>query len=105
MLHRRLLTFAALVAAHAAASFVTLFGAGQTGLAELYFAVMFIPWYLLGQTREGHPDLGALVGVPEDSPLAPFLFVSVNSLLWVSAACALWLAGRWAWKKAVRACG
>ncbi len=53
MLPSRLLTFAALVAAHAAASFVTLFGAYQTGVPEMLFWVMFIPWHMLGQTREG----------------------------------------------------
>ncbi len=104
MFRSRLLTFAALVAAHAGSSFFVLGFAGSTGLPEqLLFFVTFIPWYLLGQAREGHPDLGAPVGVPEDSPLAPFLFVSVNSLLWVAGACAIWLAGRWVWRKAVGA--
>jgi hypothetical protein len=101
---RRLLTFAASLAAHAAATFVLLDFAGYTGLPELLFWIMFIPWHLLGQTREGHPDLGALVGVPEDSPLSPYLCVSVNSLLWVAGACVLWVAGRWAWRKVVRVC-
>jgi hypothetical protein len=99
MLPSRLLTFTALVAAHAAASFVTLFGAYHTGVSEMLFWVMFIPWHMLGQTREGHPDLGALVGMPEDSLLGLVFFLSVNSLLWVGCAYGLWLVARWAWRK------
>jgi hypothetical protein len=95
MFRSRLLTFVALATAHAAASFVTLCGAYETGVTELLFWGMFMPMHLLGQTTEGHPDLGSFVGVPEDSPYSPLLFVSVNSLLWVSAAYGLWLGGRW----------
>src|SRR5438093_7494905 len=79
MLRSRLLTFAGLVAAHAAASFATLWCfAFQTGPAELFCGVMFIPTILLLQLSEDPhhlPDLGALVGVPEDSPLATVLFL------------------------------
>jgi hypothetical protein len=107
MLRSRLLTFAAWVVAHAAASFATLWCfAFQTGPAELFCAVMFIPTILLLQLSEDPhhlPDLGALVGMPEDSPLEPVLFLSVNSLLWVAAAYCLGLAGRGAWRVVVRA--
>jgi hypothetical protein len=99
----RLLTFAALVAAHTAASFATLWCfAFQTGVAELFCGVMFCPNILLCQISEDpdhFPDLGALVRVPEDSPFAPVLFLSVNSLLWVACVYDLWLASRWAWQK------
>jgi hypothetical protein len=104
MLRSRLLTFVALVTAHAAASVVALFGAPQTGGPELFFGVMFIPMLLIGligRTGDAAPDVGSLVGVPESSPLSPVLFVSVNSLLWVGCAYGLWLAGRWAWRKSV----
>jgi hypothetical protein len=97
----RLKSFVTLVAGHAAASFVTLWFLAFTSAGEFFFWVMFIPWHLLGQTREGHPDLGALVGMPEDSPLGLVFFLSVNSLLWVTSAYGLWLAGRWALRKAV----
>jgi hypothetical protein len=99
---RSLLTFAALVAAHAAASFATVWCFAFTTAGELIFWVMFIPMHLLGQTREGHPDLGALVGVPENSPLGFAFFVTVNSLLWVACAYGLWLAGGRAWRKVMR---
>jgi hypothetical protein len=106
MLRSRLLTFAALVAGHAAASFATLWCfAFQTGPPELFCGVMFIPSVLLcklGENPDHPPDLGALVGVPEDSFLSPVLFLSVNSLLWVTSAYGLWLAGRFAWRKVVR---
>ena len=102
MLRSRLRTFAITVVAHAAASFATMWCcAFQTGPAELFFGVMFIPTILLLRfTEDPHhfPELGALVGVPEDSPLVIVLFLSINSLLWVAGACSLWLAGRRAWR-------
>jgi len=104
MLRSRLLTFAALVAAHAAASLlVALSCAFQTGAAEFYFGAMFLPLCLISHIGgEDPPHLGSLAGVPEDSPLSPVLWFSVNSLLWVGCAYSLWLAGRWAWRKIVR---
>ena len=84
------------MAAHAGVSLVLLYGfAFQTGVPELPAWGLFIPWHLLGQTREGHPDLGALVGMPEDSRLGLVFFLSVNSLLWVAGAFGLWPAGLW----------
>jgi hypothetical protein len=104
MLRSRLLTFAAFVAAHAASSLVLLYGfAFQTGVPELFAWGLFIPWHLLGQTSEGHADLGALVGMPEDSQLGLVFVVSVNSLLWAAGAYGLWLIGRWAWQTGGRA--
>jgi hypothetical protein len=68
---------------------------------------MFLPTILLSQFREDPhhlPDLGVLVGVPEDSPLVIVLFLSANSLLWMAGACGLWRAGRWVGRKVARAC-
>ena len=52
MFRSRLLTFVALATAHAAASFVTLCGAYETGVTELLFWGMFMPMHLLGQTDD-----------------------------------------------------
>jgi hypothetical protein len=93
MLRRRLLTFAALVAAHAAASVTAAFFAlqvaasgGPEWLGGAIFYPFFVPLVLLGLIGEEAP------------PLDPGLGVSVNSLLWVAGAYALCLAGRWAWR-------
>ena len=106
MLPSRLLKFAALVAVHGITSFATLSCyAFQTGPVELFFGLMFLPTILLLQlTEDPHhiPELGALVGIPDDGPLAMMLFLAANSLLWVAGACGLWLAGRWVWRNAVR---
>jgi hypothetical protein len=101
MLRRRLLTFAALVAAHTAAwlivgLFALVYGPDSPAGAVGY--LLIIPLVLLGQTADDPPDLGSLVGVPPGSDLWLVLAISVNSVLWVAGACCLWLAGRWAWR-------
>jgi hypothetical protein len=105
----RLLKFVGLVAAHGTVSFATLWCcAFQTGPGVLLFGFMFLPTILLLQlTEDPHhmPELGALVGIPDDGPLAMVLFLAINSLLWVGCAYGLWLAGRWAYRKVVRARG
>jgi hypothetical protein len=94
MLRRRLLTFAALVAAHAAASVTAAFFALQvaaSGGPEWLGGAIFYPFWM--------PLLGLLGLIWEEPPyLDPGLAVAVNSVLWVAGACCLWLAGRWAWR-------
>jgi hypothetical protein len=100
---RHLLTFAALTAAHAVASFATLWCcAFTTGGGEFLCGFMFLPTVLLlhfSEDSDHLPDLGSLVGLGENSPLAPVLHLTVNSLLWVGSAYGLWLAGRWVRRK------
>jgi hypothetical protein len=107
-----LLTFIALVAAHAVVSVFAAYSAyqvlcsgGPERIAEGIFYPFFIPLVLLGQTGEDPPDLGSLVGVPVSSSLWPVLMVSVNSLLWVGCVYGVWLAGRWAWRKVAQPSG
>src|SRR5262249_48395467 len=109
MPRNRLLTFAALLALHAAGSLVACCVSDQVAcsggpkwLAEGLAHPLPLPPGLLGQTGEDPPDLGAAVGVPVSSDLWPVLALGVNSLLWVTGACGLWLAGRWACRRIAR---
>jgi hypothetical protein len=102
------MTFFTLVAGHAAASvfaavcaYQVLCAGGPEWLGEGIFYPFFLPLVLLGQSDEAIPDVDSWVGVPPESALGPVLSVSFNSLLWVACAYGLWLAGGWAWRKAV----
>ena len=108
-MHRsRLLTFPALIGAHAVASFATMWCCvPRTGPPELFFGTMFFPTILLLQFKEDPhqmPDLNALIGLPEDSPVEIVLVLLGNSLLWVASACCAWLVGRWVWRKVAPTC-
>jgi hypothetical protein len=100
MRRSRLLILIALIACHVTCSLGFMYSfAYQTGLPELLCWANFFPMYLIGQTGQDHPDLGALVGVPETSPFWPVLFTLVNSLLLVTPLYGTWLCLSWVWSK------